>query len=614
MTYLRRGLLAVGVVIAMGACASTAWAYFTSTGTGSAAATVGTLTVPVITSASQPTPGVGTVHLEWSTSSAPGDGAVGYYVQRLGSPSVFACGTSSTPPLLTATSCDDTGVAVGSHSYLVTAVWRSWTSSGASTAVSVVKADTTTTVVSTTGSPSAAGQVVTYTATVSVTSPGAGTPTGDIAFYDSGTPIGACGSATGTATSGSVAACQVTYAGVGGHTITARYLGGPFHDVSPTSAAITQVVARAGTTTSLTVTGSPVTYGNEQAATFSASVTPVFAGTPTGSIAVKQATTTLCTITLPGTSCTTAGATLGAGTHSITAAYSGDADHATSTSVAQNLVVDKAPLTVTASSGSMTYGGAVPTIIAGYAGFVTGEGPGHLTTQPTCSTTATSTSPVSGSPYASSCTGGASTNYSFSYVAGSVTVSKASQAITITSTAPANATVGGATYTITATGGGSGNPVTFTSATSPVCTVSGSTVSFVAAGSCTINADQAGGPNHNAALQVTQSFSVSAATVMLNIDTVVRDGGNKKVHFTGTGTPGASITISICTVNSFPCSASPTNNLAGTATVATVAANGSWTSTQSSNNLAASQTYWARAVQSGPSTTSSVFQFSTTNL
>ena len=43
----------------------------------------------------------------------------------------------------------------------------------------------------------------------------------------------------------------------------------------------------------------------------------------------------------------------------------------------------------------MTYGGSVPTITAGYSGFVNGDSASSLTTKPTCSTTATSSSPVS---------------------------------------------------------------------------------------------------------------------------------------------------------------------------------------------------------------------------
>lgn len=81
------------------------------------------------------------------------------------------------------------------------------------------------------------------------------------------------------------------------------------------------------------------------------------------------------------------------------------------------------------------------------------------------------------------------------------------QTITFTSTPPSPALVDG-TYNVAATGGGSGNPVVFSSATASVCTVSGSAVSLVGAGTCTINADQAGNSAYSAAPTATQSFTV----------------------------------------------------------------------------------------------------------
>jgi len=92
-------------------------------------------------------------------------------------------------------------------------------------------------------------------------------------------------------------------------------------------------------------------------------------------------------------------------------------------------------------------------------------------------------------------------------------VAKGSQTITFRSTAPAPATVGGPTYTVTATAS-SGLAVTFTidaSATS-VCSISGSTVSFIGVGTCVIDANQAGNANYNAAPQAQQSFAVVSPT------------------------------------------------------------------------------------------------------
>ena len=94
----------------------------------------------------------------------------------------------------------------------------------------------------------------------------------------------------------------------------------------------------------------------------------------------------------------------------------------------------------------------------------------------------------------------------------SITVGSNSQ--TISFTAPASGTVGGSA-TLSATGGGSGNPVVFSvdaSSGSGVCNVSGSngsTVNYTGAGSCVIDADQAGGNGYTAAPTVQRSITVS---------------------------------------------------------------------------------------------------------
>ncbi|OQW94250.1 MAG: hypothetical protein BWK79_06860 [Beggiatoa sp. IS2] len=70
-------------------------------------------------------------------------------------------------------------------------------------------------------------------------------------------------------------------------------------------------------------------------------------------------------------------------------------------------------------------------------------------------------------------------------------------------------TFGDTDFTMSATGGASGNPVNFTSATTGICTVSGTTVHLIGAGICTINADQAGNSSYSAATQISQSFTVN---------------------------------------------------------------------------------------------------------
>ena len=89
-------------------------------------------------------------------------------------------------------------------------------------------------------------------------------------------------------------------------------------------------------------------------------------------------------------------------------------------------------------------------------------------------------------------------------VAQSFNVTGESQTITFKN--PGAQTVG--TPLILSATASSGLTVSFTSQTASVCAVSGTTATFLASGTCTINANQAGNSNYAAATQVQQSFSV----------------------------------------------------------------------------------------------------------
>ena len=93
----------------------------------------------------------------------------------------------------------------------------------------------------------------------------------------------------------------------------------------------------------------------------------------------------------------------------------------------------------------------------------------------------------------------------------SFNIGPGAQTLTFTSTPPSGATVGGAPYTVTATAT-SGLPVTLAidPTSTSVCTLTGSTVTFIGVGTCTINADQPGNPNYLSATRVQQSITVGA--------------------------------------------------------------------------------------------------------
>jgi hypothetical protein len=98
-------------------------------------------------------------------------------------------------------------------------------------------------------------------------------------------------------------------------------------------------------------------------------------------------------------------------------------------------------------------------------------------------------------------------------------VGKASQTVAFTSTAPTAARVGGATYTPTAHAtSGLAAAITVDASASSICSISGGTVSFIGAGTCVLDANQAGNSEWSAATQVQQSFVVAPAMLDQSVE------------------------------------------------------------------------------------------------
>jgi len=109
----------------------------------------------------------------------------------------------------------------------------------------------------------------------------------------------------------------------------------------------------------------------------------------------------------------------------LQASQSGDADYAPATLVRQTLAVNKAKLTVTATSVSMKQGVTVPALTYAITGFVNGDTQQDATTgQPRLSTTATSKSAPGSYPI--TITGGSlyAERYTFAFVDNTLAVTK----------------------------------------------------------------------------------------------------------------------------------------------------------------------------------------------
>ena len=111
------------------------------------------------------------------------------------------------------------------------------------------------------------------------------------------------------------------------------------------------------------------------------------------------------------------------------------------------------------------------------------------------------------------------------------------QTQSISFTAPASGMAGGSAH-LSATGGGSGNPVVFSvdSSGGPgVCTVSGTSVTFTAVGSCVIDANQAGNARYTAAPQVQRIIAVKAIPQSISLTAATSGKVNGSAHLSATG-------------------------------------------------------------------------------
>jgi hypothetical protein len=230
-----------------------------------------------------------------------------------------------------------------------------------------VKSANTTTTVSTSLNPSTVGRNITFTATVS---PGAGaTPAGTVTFKDGPTVLGTA------ALSGGQAAFATNGLRAGAHAITAVYSGSNT-DLGSTSAPLAETVNKAATTTTLVTSLNPSTYWKP--VTFTATINSAFGGLAGGTVTFKDGANTLGTANVNSNKATFTTQALLAGSHSITAVYSGGPSRIGSTSAALTETVNQASTTTSLASSlnPSTNGKPVTftaTIVSAFGGQVGGS-------------------------------------------------------------------------------------------------------------------------------------------------------------------------------------------------------------------------------------------------
>jgi hypothetical protein len=537
-------LLAAALAV-FGTVAGVAIAYWTSTGSATASATTGTLNPPTAVTGVQ-TAGTGSVTVSW-TAPTGGTTPSGYYVTRKDSANnvVAACGTSA-GSTTSSTSCSDTSVPLGSYTYTVVAVFRSWTAtSAASATVTVAKAAQSITFTS-----SAPANAVVNGPVYTVTATGGGS--GNAVTFSSAT--------TGVCT---VSGATVSFAHAGTCTINADQAGSTYYSPA-TTAQQTFAVGKASQVISFT--SSAPTNAVVAGATYTVTALGGASGNPVV-FSIDGVSTSVCSISGSTVSYQHVGSCV------VDANQAGNADYLAAPQVQQSIAVGKGSqavnFTSTAPSSAQVGGSYTPTATstAGLAVAITldASSSGCSLSSGTVSFTGVGTCKIDANQP------GNADYLAAAQVQQSFAITKQNQTISFSSTAPATAKVGGATYTAVATAT-SGLTVSFGTSTPSVCTSSGTngaTISFLAVGTCTVTADQAGNGTYNAAPQVTQSFTVAKGDQTISFtSTASASAKNGGATYTATATATSGLTVIFGTSTPAVCTSSGANG----ATITFVAA------------------------------------------
>ncbi len=385
--------------------------------------------------------------------------------------------------------------------------------------------ENTTTKVTSSLNPSVYGQSVTFTAQVAPSS--SGTPTGSVSFYVGGILLG-----TETLNSSDMASITTSSLTGGTNSITAVYSGDSTY-LTSTSGVLSESVTKAAQT---------ITFPTVAAQTALTTVTLTATASSGLPITYSSVSPTVCTVS--GDTATL----LEGGYCGIEATQSGNSDYSAAPDKGQNIQVLKAPQTITfpaigsqpalstitlsatASSGlTVSFSSLTPTICT-----VSGDS-ASLLKPGTCTIRAAQAGNI---VYA-----GAADTQSFA-------VDYVAQTITFPTIAAQTALT---TVTLTATAS-SGLPITYSSVSPTVCTVSGDTATLLEAGYCGIEATQSGNSDYSAAPDKGQNIQVLKAPQTITFPTIGSQPALSTITLSATASSGltvsfSSLTPTICTVS-----------------------------------------------------------------
>jgi hypothetical protein len=275
-------------------------------------------------------------------------------------------------------------------------------------------------------------------------------------------------------------------------------------------------------------------------------------GTPLALTATASSGLGVTFASLTSSVCTVTGTTAAfstTGTCTIQATQTGNASYAAATPVSQSFTVSAEGQTITFGTiATQTVG--TPLALSATASSSLGVTYASLTTS-VCSVTGTAATMLT----SGTCTIQATQPGNSSYAAAppvsqSFTVNAATQTITFGN--PGTQTVGTPlALSATAT---SNLAVTFASTTTSVCTVSGTSATMLIAGTCTIQATQAGNSSYLAATPVSQTFTVNLESQTITFGTIVAQTVATPLTLSATASSNLAViynsqTTSVCTVS-----------------------------------------------------------------
>jgi hypothetical protein len=310
----------------------------------------------------------------------------------------------------------------------------------------------------------------------------------------------------------------VTYFGAGNCVITADQAGNATYSAAPqvTATVVVQIVGLLPQVITNFAPASPVTLNIAPTPT-TATLTATGGGSTSPIVFSASSASSICTVT--GDVVTY----IGVGICRLNADQGNDATYSAAPTVSVNVTVQLMPQVILGFNPATPVTlGAAPATLTALEG-ASGIPAEYSTTSPAsiCTVSGTTLTYVGAGTCVVTANRPGNVNFSAAPEV-SVSVLIRSAALldqAITGFAPASpVTLGAAPATLTATGGASGQPIVFATTSLPtVCTVAGSVVTYIGAGTCVVTANQAGNATYNAAPTVSASIVIQAGVVIVNV-------------------------------------------------------------------------------------------------